>query len=95
MNHLTLDIEYDIRTDQHTFSGDVKPEMSGEIIGAWIRGQIGKGKDKSPPEERDVYHISIEWYPENDDLVCRSDTGNKSLREGILIDILKKISDED
>ena len=91
MSHLTLDIEYDIRTGKHTLSGDVKPEKAGDIIEAWIRGQIGAGKDESPPEERDVYHITIEWYPEKDDFVCRSDTGNKGLREGILMSVLKEI----
>ena len=47
--------------------------------------------DDRPPNEYDVYPICFRWYPDNDDIVVSSDTGNKGLRDGILYRVLEKL----
>lgn len=90
LEYLTLDIKYTLSTDQFEFGGNVTEDGRHELVETFIRGQIGAGKDKSKPDDREVYHITFKWYPENNKIEVSSDTGNKSLRDGILIHFLNQ-----
>ncbi len=81
---LTLDIKYDIKRDRFEVGGDVKEEKRVDLVGMFLRSQLGQGLDRNEAEERDVYHITITWHPKDDSISVRSDTGNKGLRDGIL-----------
>jgi hypothetical protein len=72
-------------------SGNMTTNAKITILDTIIRNQEGKGPDKSKRNERDVYHIKIKWYPENDRVETDSDTGNDSLTAGILATYLEKI----
>lgn len=90
-DYLSLSIAYYIKDGKFDISGDVKKEKQADLIIEFLRGQIGKGIDISKANERDVYHIELRWYPENDRIECMYDTGNKGLREGILKDIVSRL----
>jgi hypothetical protein len=91
-NHLTLDISYDIRNESFNIDSDANEEAYSSLIETYLHTQIGAGRDNSPANEKDIYHIRLEWYPQNDNFVIKSDTGNKRLREGILMKILRKLT---
>ncbi len=91
-NFLYMDIEYNIKTDEHKITGSLNDEGKISILETFIMGQTGQGVDKTPSNIRDVYNIRLKWYPENDDIVATYDTGNKGLRDGILMYLLGKIT---
>lgn len=91
IDSLTMNIEFDINDGKFKITGDINEKGQYEIIETFIRGQIGAGKDNSKPNVREVYHISLQWYPSNDDIVAKSDTGNKGLRDGILMDVFRRL----
>jgi len=87
-------ITYSKKAKKYQFrsKGNVKPNNRISIIEAFLQDQIGKGKDESKRNEKDVYHVKLRWHPENDTIVVKSDTGNKGLTAGILMAYLKKLS---
>jgi len=93
--YLTCRIQYDVKKDEFIVNGDLNREGRSEVIEGFLRGQMGKGRDRTKPEKRDVYHITLNWYPENDRIEVSSDTGNKGLREGILMRYLARLSAEE
>ncbi len=92
LDHLTLDITYDIRNESFNIDSDANEEAYASLIETYLHTQVGAGRDDSPAVERNIYHIRLEWYHSEDDFVIKSDTGNKGLREGILMEILKKLT---
>lgn len=89
--HLTLNIEYNIITAKANITGDVKKENQSDIIATFLSLQAGKGKDESKTNEKDVYKISIIWYPKGDKFEATYDTGNKGLRDSILYFVLSQM----
>ena len=85
LDKLTFNIKYDISKNKFETSGSVKEEGRKELVDTFLRFQIGAGEDKRKANERDVYNIRLEWYPQNDNIRVTDNTGNKGLRDGILI----------
>ncbi|MFA5176347.1 MAG: hypothetical protein WC413_03775 [Candidatus Nanoarchaeia archaeon] len=85
LDYLTVDIFYNVKTDKYKIEGTVKSEKVPDILEAFLTTQMGKGEDTNKPKRQENYHITIEWYPIDDRFVVKSDTGNKSLRDGILL----------
>ncbi len=88
---LYMNIEYNIKTDEYKVSGTINDEGKISILEAFLSTQVGQGADNREPNIKDVYHIKIKWYPENYRFVSESNVGNFGLRDGILLDYLKKI----
>lgn len=88
-DYLTMKVAYNMKTEKFRIYSDVKKSQQSNLLAEYLRGQMGAGEDKSKPKVRDVYHIELKWYPSNDDFVVSSDTGNKGLRDGILMSVLK------
>ena len=93
MPGLSAEIQYDISKDKFSMSSEMTLEGLVEIIENFIRGQMGEGEDKTAPNEQDVYHFRITWDPTEDDIRVSSDTGNKGLREGILMHFLRHVDE--
>lgn len=93
-NYLTMHIHYNIKENTFTIDGNVNEQGHLEIIEAFLRCQIGVGQDTSEPVRKDEYTISLQWYPENDKIKVQSDTGNDALRDGILLYVLKDLSEK-
>ena len=91
LEHLTLDIKFYIKCGKFETGGNVSEEGREELVATFLRGQMGAGEDYSNPEKRDVYHIQLKWYPEDDTIAVKSDTGNKGLRDGILLHYLQTL----
>ena len=89
---LRVQVDWNSQTNEFKISGDCNNEGSSEIIENWIRSQIGAGKDESKPDIRKVYTIQIWCNLSDDSFSIKSNCGNKSLRDGILIHALKSLS---
>jgi len=90
-HYLTLDLKYDVGKDKFEVESDMTDEGRLEIIEWHIRNEMGMGRDEKKPNERDVYHIQLRWYPDFDEIeFVVDDTGNKGLREGILLAYLQR-----
>lgn len=94
MTHdLILDITYPINTpDDFKIDGNVKEECQTDLLSDFIRGQLGAGADNSPPIERSEYHIRICVDLDGDKFSVTSDTGNKGLRDGIVMDVIRRLA---
>ncbi len=84
-------VTYYVEDGRFDLEGDLRSERRSEIIGDFLRTQIGKGKDESPITERDEYNIELRWFPENDGIEVSSNTGNELLRDSILFKILEEL----
>jgi hypothetical protein len=90
LDYLTLNIIYNIKKNEFTFKGDVKKEAQSTLISEFLRSQIGAGEDNEKANVKDIYHITLKWFPENDKFEVIYDAGNKGLRDGILHYALQK-----
>lgn len=85
-----MKITYNVKLDKFTISGNIKKSKYSELLGEYLRSAGGE-VDKRRPRERQIYHITLRWYPSADRFETTSDTGNKGLREGILMRILRDL----
>lgn len=92
IEYLTLDVLYDLKKDKFQTRGDVNQEGAREIVETFLRGQIGAGKDESKVNQREIYRIQLRWYPYDDRIEADSNTGNKSLRDGLLLSYLRSLT---
>lgn len=93
MADLFMELEYNVKTDLvKVASTNIKKDAIPEILENFLRSQIGAGKDERTPEIREEYHIRLELELDGDVFTSSSDTGNKSLRDGILLHALKQLS---
>lgn len=89
---LELEVLYDLKKNKFETRGDVNQEGARELVETFLRGQIGAGKDEREPAKREVYTIQLRWYPSDDRIEVNSDTGNKSLRDGLLLNYLRSLN---
>jgi len=89
--YLMLGITYNVVSGEFKIEGDIKPECYIDIIDSFLSTQVGAGEDTRKAKEQDVYHVAIKWYPSDDRFVACSDTGNKGIRDGILLDVAKRL----
>jgi hypothetical protein len=89
---LELEVLYDLKKDKFEMRGDVNQDGARELVETFLRGQIGAGKDKGEPAKRKVYAIQLRWYPTDDRIEVNSNTGNKSLRDGLLLNYLRSLN---
>ncbi len=90
MSDLYLELWYNIKTDMFGVNTDIKPEAQNEIVSAFLSTQMGRGRDDRELYIRDVYNIKIEVNLSEDIFNLSDDCGNKGLREGILMQFLKR-----
>ena len=67
---------------------NAKKEAIEDILVNWIRGQIGTYADKSKPNIKEEYKIKIGLTLSDDSFCTESDTGNKSVTCGIIMELL-------
>ena len=90
MANLYINLECKLSDGSYTItSTNIKPREIDNILTEYIRTQRGKGRDKSKPIKRAVYHIGIEIDLSDDTFYTKSDTGNKSLTTGIIVYSIK------
>ena len=93
MSIVTVDLSYEIKTGTVTYkeTTTARKEAIGEILEAFVIGEIGQGVDESPATEQDVYNIRLDLDLTDDSFRVTHDCGNKGLRTGILIAVLKDL----
>jgi len=88
---LHLNVIYNIETDECSFESDIKPEQQAEVLGDFLRMQMGKGEDKTPPVEQKEYHIRLTLDLADDTFRLTHDCGKLGLRDGILLHALHQL----
>ena len=88
---LHLNVTYNIETDECSFESDIKPERQAEVLGDFLRMQVGKGEDKTPPVELKEYRIRLTLDLADDTFRVTHDCGNLGLRDGILLHALHQL----
>jgi hypothetical protein len=85
-----MKICFTMETGKAEITSNIKEELRADFLADFIRGQLGAGKDTSPVNEKDEYQINIGLDLSGDVFYCDHDCGNKGLREGILMQVLKE-----
>ncbi len=85
-------IKYDmVDRSKSVIYTNARREALKEILTEWCLEQQGSGADMAKEVERDVYTISIGLSLGRNDTFCtQSDTGNRALTAGIVMDALSR-----
>jgi len=87
---LYLELWYKIDSGMFGIDTNIKHEAHDEIVSTFLSMQMGKGRDERKLNIRDVYNIRINVDLSYDIFNVSDDCGNNGLREGILMQFLKK-----
>lgn len=91
---IIIDFKYNMVSEEpFDLNTNAKPEAINEVLSEYLRSHIGTGKDKSIPNKKDVYHILIGLDLNDDSFGTYSDTGNKSLTDGIVLKSISKLEE--
>lgn len=89
---ITLEITFNINDlDKTAIITNAKKEAVSEILEAWLSCQVGQGKDENEPTIKDEYKIKIQLDLSTDTFYTSSDTENKSLTCGLILDMLGRL----
>jgi hypothetical protein len=69
---------------------NIKDEHVPEIIAEFLRTQLGKGADARVPREGSICRIRLDLDLSEDRFSAKDDCGNLSLRDGILLDVVRR-----
>lgn len=72
---------------------NARDEAVGELLTDFVHHQVGAGKDYSEATYLDVYEIEIGIDLGDDSWRIRHNCGNKGLRDGILLDVVRQIGE--
>lgn len=78
--------------EQTVIKTNARKEALDELLSNWLQDQIGTGADNAEPADKDPYEITIGLILENDQFLTESDTGNRALTCGIVMDVLSRLS---
>lgn len=77
--------------DKTVIRTNARKEALEELLSAWVYDQMGRGGDNSTPEEKDIYQVVIGFEVAEDIFATTSDTGNKGLTAGLVMDTLRRL----
>ena len=81
--------------DKFEIDTNAKKGVVSDLISDFIQSQVGAGKDESKPNEHEVYEIELRIDLTDDTWFTKDNCGNKGLRDGILMDILGRLSKQE
>lgn len=89
---IVLEIAFNISNPLETvIRTNAKKEALEGILENWLSCQTGQGKDRNKAKKRDLYKIKIQLDLSDDSFYTSSDTGNKGLTCGIVMDVFKRL----
>ncbi|MBU2589321.1 MAG: hypothetical protein KKA65_04145 [Nanoarchaeota archaeon] len=88
---LVMDITYYSKDGSFKILGNVEKKDQLNILSNFLRTQICKGYEIKKANEFDAYHISLKFDSSEDRYEVSDNTGNKGLRDGILMYIMAKL----
>jgi len=92
MSDLYIDITYPIKKpSKYTIKSNIRKEMLSGILCGLVQNQTGAGEDKSKAKKINIYHIHIDIDLNYNDFEITSDTGNKGLTLGIIMDVIGRM----
>lgn len=86
-------LEFDVKAETVKIGGNAKKEAVEELLADYLHSRVGAGKDETPPEKRDVYHIILGIDLSDDSWFVEHNCGNKGLREGLVMATLQFIKE--
>ena len=89
-----IKIKFNLKKETFDVWTNIKDKFIADTVLEFLRSVMGTGKDKSKAKKLNIYLIEIGLALEGDIFTVKSNTGNKGLREGILMLFVKKM-DED
>lgn len=90
---ILLEIKFNMKDPNKTvIETNAKPEVVEELLVDWVQMQMGQGSDGSKAEDREVYTIRIGLRLEDDCFGTESDTNNKGLTCGIIMDVIRLLN---
>ena len=92
LDSLFMDIAYDISKGTFKITGNLNKVGQETILETFLRDQIGAGVDNRKPNIREIYDIRFEVDLSYDIIRVSDNTGNKGLRDGILMDVYKRLN---
>jgi len=94
MQNVSVQIIFDmIKPGRTIIRTNVRKEAVRGLLEAWLHTQIGKGEDKNIPKKKHIYTITIRVDLSYDIFYTSSDTKNKGLTCGIVLDVLKRLDE--
>lgn len=89
---VVVEITFNVnQPEKTTIRTNAKKDAVAEVLEAWLSSQMGQGEDKGEPDRKDEYRIVIKLDLSQDIFHTTSDTGNKGLTCGIVIDVSNKL----
>jgi hypothetical protein len=86
---IVIKISYSFNDPEQTvIKTNARKEALEELLSNWVQDQISTGADDAQPADKDPYEIKIGLILENDQFLTESDTGNRALTCGIVMDVL-------
>ncbi len=91
---ITLAITYNMKErDKCVIKTNAKRERIGNILEAWLQGQIGQGEDSRQARNKYIYNIIIDLDLSDNTFYTSSDIGNKDLTVGLVMNVLDMLAD--
>lgn len=89
-----IEMTFTVKDEAVTIRTNAKHEVIEELLTDYLHSQVGTGKDPTPMMELDVYKINIGVELAEDSWGSGHDCGNKGLRDGIIMRILRLVIDK-
>jgi len=94
MIDIYLKVIFPINTpEEFRVETNARDEAVSELLTDFIHHQVGAGKDPSEANDLDVYEIELGIDLSDDSWRTRHNCGNKGLRDGILMDVVRRIGE--
>ncbi len=90
-SELFFEIGYNLNGDKFNVRGNLNSDYYEEVIDAFLSGQIGTEADGSKANDLEEYCIKLSLDVRTDTISCESNTGNRCLRDGILLKFLSTL----
>jgi len=91
---IVVELEFDMKADKVQIRTNAKHDKVVDLLEDYLHSCVGTGKDPAPAEEREVYTINLGVELSEDIWGSSHNCGNKGLREGIVMRVLKMLTDE-
>lgn len=91
---IVIEMEFDMKGDRVQIRTNAKHDKVVDLLEDYLHACVGTGKDPAPPEEHDIYKITLGVELGEDSWGSAHNCGNKGLREGIIMRVLKMLTDE-
>jgi len=91
---IVLEIEFVVKDEVVTIKTNAKFEKVEDLLEDYLMSIVGTGKDPTPMNELDAYKITLGLQLDGDIWGTSHNCGNKGLREGILMRVMRLVGDK-